>query len=637
MARCLNPRPGASHENPAQAASCRQCDFLVQGARIGSYEVISFIGTGTYGHVYQVREPAPLSRTLALKVLRVEQFNAKARESFFAEAQRIANLQHPNILPVYNFGQLADGRPYLVMEYAPRTILDLFMKPDGSRRLAFPEELIPYLEQAASALFYIHENGLIHQDVKPGNLLIGRNGQILLSDFGATFYLGMQTHASLGEVTGTAPYMPVEQWQGNPRRHSDQYALAICVYELLTGRPPFVYKLLEQMWTAHMKEAPPPPSQWNPRIPPEVGAVLLRALSKNYLQRYRTITEFAESYAGAVQTAQQRYVCQRCKYQNRSGAQRCSACGADYDDRLCPFCDTPARFGQRCCANCGRLVNPPLLVPHSPLSGTTVRQGRYIIKHVLKQSEETKVLSAIAIDTQNHEKLVFLKRWECTDLPLGRRAKELVYYEKATAPLANFRHPLVPRALERFVEGKHYYLVLEYIQGESLEERLQKRLKAIAEQDVIGYMNNMLNILSALEQQAPPLRHYDISPANIIIESARKRAMLTGFQIPPPPPEQQDTLARHRTTQKIAISPYLPVQDAPYDQRTSIYMLAATMHHALTGYPPPHYPTYPAARTLNPAISPELEIILSRALAENRAFRYQTYADMQRDLRQLLR
>jgi len=573
---------------------------------------------------------------LALKVLRTDQFNEKGKDNFFDEAQRIAHLQHPNILPVYNFGQLEDGRPYLVMEYAPRTIHDLFRREDGSRRLAYAEELVPYLQQTASALFYIHENGLIHQDVKPGNLLIGRNGQILLADFGATFYLGMQTHASLGEVTGTAPYMPPEQWQGNPRRDSDQYALAVCIYELLAGRSPFAYKFIEQMWNAHLKEQPPAPQQWNPRIPVEVSAVLMRALAKDYRQRYRTIVEFAENYAGAVQTALQRYVCQRCGQQNRSGAHRCSACGTDYDDRCCPYCEAPVRFGQRCCSICGRLTIPPMMVAHSPLSGVSARQGRYIIKHVLKHTEETKVMTAIAIDTQANDQHVVLKRWECTDVPVARRARELVYYEKATEPLKRLHHPLVPDVLDRFVEGKHYYLVLKYIEGESLEELLQKLLRPLSEREVLGYMNNLLNILIALEQQRPPLRHYDISPANIIIENTRGRAMLTGFQIPAPPPEKLNLLSNQRTTRKIAVSPYVPVKDSPYDHRTCIYMLAASMHHVLTNCAPPHYPSFPAVRMLNPLISPELESILRHALMEDREARYQSYAEMQRDVKKLL-
>ncbi len=636
MARCLNPQAGGGHENSARAITCQRCDFLVQGAHIGIYEVVSFVGTGSYGNVYQVREPAPLSRIMALKVLRIDQFNEKGRDSFFDEAQRIANLQHPNILPVYNFGQLEDGRPYLVMEYAPRTIHDLFRKEDGNRRLAFAEELVPYLQQAAAALFYIHENGLIHQDVKPGNLLIGRNGQVLLADFGATFYLGMQTHASLGEVTGTAPYMPPEQWQGNPRRDSDQYALAVCIYELLAGRPPFAYKFIEQMWNAHLQEQPPAPQRWNPRIPVEVSAVLIRALAKDYRQRYRSIVEFAENYASAVQIALQRYVCQRCGHQNRSGAHRCSACGTDYDDRCCPYCEAPVRFGQRCCSICGRLTIPPIMLAHSPLSGVSTRQGRYIIKHVLKHTEETKVMTAIAIDTQAGDQKVVLKRWECSDVPVARRARELVYYEKATEPLTRFHHPLVPDVLDRFVEGKHYYQVLKYIDGESLEELLQKLLKPLSEREVLGYMNNLLNILMALEQQRPPLRHYDISPGNIIIENRRRRAMLTGFQIPPPAPEKLNVLSNHRTTRKIAISPYVPVKDTPYDHRTCIYMLAASMHHVLTNYAPPHYPSFPAVRMLNPLISPEFEAILARALMEDREARYRSYAEMQRDVKKLL-
>lgn len=641
MAHCLNPRTGGGHDNPDNAVCCQRCDFLVQGAHIGIYEVVSFIGAGSYGYVYKVREPIPLSRILALKVLRLDQFNEKAQASFFQEARRIATMQHPNILPVYNFGQLEENeQPYIVMEYAPQTILDLFRRSDGTKRLAFAEELVPYVRQTAEALHYVHNNGLIHQDVKPGNLLIGRNGQVLLSDFGTTFYLGMQTHASLGEVTGTAAYMPPEQWQGNPRRDSDQYALAICCYELLVGRPPFVYKRLEEMWNAHLKEPPPSPQQWNPRVPAEVAAVLLRALAKDYRQRYRSITEFADSYAEAVETALQRYVCYNCGQQNRSGAQRCSICGANNDNRYCAYCDAPVRFGQRCCTVCGRLTMPPTLVAHSPLVGVSVRQGRYTIKRVLKQSEDSRVMVAVAGDGQANEQPIMLKRWECADGPLANRAKDVAYYERATEPRARLRHPLVPAVLDRFAEGKHYYMALAYVDGESIEERLQRTLKPLPERDVVGYMNTLLNVLIALEQQKPPLRHYDISPANIIIESKRGRAILTGFQIPPAPSPVAHRMrsdgSRSRTTRKLSVSPYLPIQDKPYDQRTCIYALAATMHHALTNVAPPHYPSYPPVRMLNSSISPALETILSRALLEDANLRYQSYEAMKRDIQRLL-
>ena len=637
MARCLNPRSGGGHENPASAVCCQRCDFLIQGAHVGNYEVVAFIGAGTYGYVYKVREPMPLSRILALKVLRLDQFNEKAQASFFQEARRIANLHHPNILPVYNFGQIdGDGQPYFVMEYAPQTILDLFRKSDGSRRLAYAEELVPYIQQTADALYYIHSGGLIHQDVKPGNLLIGRGGHVLLSDFGTTFYLGMQTHASLGEVTGTAAYMPPEQWKGNPRRDSDQYALAICCYELLAGRPPFLHKRIEEMWNAHLKEVPPSPQHWNPRIPVEVSAVLMRALAKDYHQRYHSITDFADNYTSAVEIALQRYVCQQCGQQNRTGAQRCAFCGAEYDHRYCLYCDAPVRFGQRCCSICGRLTIPPMTVFHSPLVGVNLRQGRYSIKRVLKQTEETHVMTAVASDVGNNEQPVVLKRWECADSPLAQRAKDVAYYEHATESFAHLKHPLMPAVLDRFAEGRHYYMIMAYIDGESLAERLQKLLRPLAEQEVVSYMYSLLNILIALEQRQPPLRHYDISPATILLERKRGRVMLTGFQVSPPPSSARSAMARGHTTRKLAISPYLPIQDNPYDQRTCIYALAATMHHALTNIAPPHYPAFPPVRMLNPSISPALETILSRALVEDVVVRYQNYESLKKDLQRLL-
>lgn len=628
------------HENSDTAVRCRQCDFLVQGAHVGIYEVLSFIGAGSYGYVYKVREPLPLSRVLALKVLRTDQFNEKVQANFFQEARRIAAMHHPNILPIYSFGQVEGSQePYFVMEYAPQTLLDLFRKPDGSRRLAQAEELVPYVRQTADALHYVHMNGLIHQDVKPGNLLIGLNGQVLLSDFGTTFYLGTQTHASLGEVTGTAAYMPPEQWQGNPRRDSDQYALAVCCYELLTGHPPFLYKRLEEMWNAHMREPVPSPLQWNARVPAEVVAVLLRATAKDYRQRYHNICEFADSYVQAVQIALQRYVCQECGQQNRTGAQLCAFCGAEYDGRCCLSCDAPIRFGQRCCHVCGCLTIRPGSEVRSPLEGVSVHQGRYTIKRVLKRTEETRSMVAIASDAQGDDHLVVLKRWECNETPVDRE-KDSAYYEQATEPLARLRHPLIPRVLERFTEGRHYYMVLEYIEGESLEERLQKLLRPLPERLVLVCMNTLLNILMALERHHPSLRQYDISPRDILIEKARGRVILTGLHIPPPPtqpsPHVKTKGRSHRTTRQLAISPYLPIQDTPYDQRTSIYALAATMHHVLTNVAPPHFPSYPPVRLLNPDVSPALETILSRALVEDNRVRYQSYQAMKKDLQLLL-
>lgn len=599
-------------------------------AHISIYKVVSFLGEGTYGQVYEVRETTHLGRTLALKVLRLNQFTDKPLARFFEEAERIAKLQHPYVLPIYNFGQLEDGRPYYVMELAPKTIKDLFRK-----RQALAEELVPYLQQTAEVLYYIHylPEGIIHQDIKPGNLLIGRDGKVRLSDFGTTLDLGSLTHKSIGESMGSGGYMSPEQWKGKPRRDSDQYALAITCYQLLTGHLPFEYPSLEQLMDAHLTQQRPSPLQWNSRIPVEVAAVLLRAMAIDYRYRYHSVLEFAESYKNAVELVLKRYVCQQCENQNPSSAQECSFCGTKNDNRCCPYCYTTGRLGQRCCARCGRLTTTPITTLHNPFLGLGIQQGRYVFKRILKNSEETKVIVAVASDTQAQGQKVVLKRWECNP---ARYAQELVHYASKVELLTHLQHPLMPRVLDCFPDETFYYLVMTYIDGETLEERLQKQLRPLPEREVINYMINLVNILLALEQQQPPLRHYDISPGNIIIESTKGRACLTGFRIPPPP--TQAGFRKSSITKNIALSPYLPVLDTPnYDQRTCIYMLAASMHHALTNFPPPHYPEFPPISSLNPTITPAFEMVLSRALKEKPEERYQSYIEMQKDAIGLLK
>ena len=170
-----------------------------------------------------------------------------------------------------------------------------------------------------------------------------------------------------------------------------------------------------------------------------------------------------------------------------------------------------------------------------------------------------------------------------------------------------------------------------------MAERLQKLLHPLPEREIISYLNTLLNILIALEQQHPPLRHFDISPANILIENKRGRVLLTGLQVPPPPaPPIRQQGAGKRTTRKLKVSPYQPLEDKVFDQRSCMDALAASMHHALTNVAPPHYPDYPPVRQLNPAVSPALEAIIGRALLEDASARYQTYGAFKQDLQRLL-
>jgi serine/threonine protein kinase/N-acetylneuraminic acid mutarotase len=165
-----------------------------------------------------------------------------------------------------------------------------------------PQQVLPYLEEAAEALYYAHQRGLIHLDVKPANLLLDAQGRLLLADFGVSVLLEGYTHASLHYYVGTPLYTAPEQWLEQPRPASDQYALAVTCYQLLTGRPPFTGNLYAVMH-GHLQAPPPPMSDLNPLIPAQIEGVLQRALAKDPAARYPDVLAFACAYREALESA----------------------------------------------------------------------------------------------------------------------------------------------------------------------------------------------------------------------------------------------------------------------------------------------------------------------------------------------
>jgi serine/threonine protein kinase/N-acetylneuraminic acid mutarotase len=164
------------------------------------------------------------------------------------------------------------------------------------------QQVLGYLEEAASALSYAHQRGLIHLDVKPANLLLDAEGRLLLADFGVSVLLEGYTHASLHYYVGTPLYTAPEQWLEQPRTASDQYALAVTCYQLLTGRAPFTGNLYAVMH-GHLQATPPPMYEFNPLIPAQIEVVLRRALAKDPVDRYPDILAFARAFREAVETA----------------------------------------------------------------------------------------------------------------------------------------------------------------------------------------------------------------------------------------------------------------------------------------------------------------------------------------------
>lgn len=264
-------------------------------AQLGNYRLIRRIGQGGFARVYLGRH-IHLKSSVALKVLQLRLDSEELVNRFRQEAQTIAELVHPNIVRVLDF-DVQDDLAFLVMDYAPF----------GSLRKQYPQgtvvplpAIVSYVRQMTSALSYAHQHRVIHRDVKPENMLVGRDFSILLSDFGLALLAEHSPSSQpTQEAAGTIAYIAPEQIRGKPRLASDQYSLAVMVYEWLCGRRPFTGTMTE-VAAKHLSAPPPPLSIFAPTISPDLEQVVLKALAKEPARRFPTVLDFAEALEDAA-------------------------------------------------------------------------------------------------------------------------------------------------------------------------------------------------------------------------------------------------------------------------------------------------------------------------------------------------
>jgi hypothetical protein len=273
-------------------------DFV--GKKLGNYEIVELIGRGGMAAVYKGFQPS-MNRTVAVKVL-APQFSAD--ESFIRrfknEAQTIAQLEHKHILPVYDFGE-EGGVLFIVMRYLEGGVLEDLITPEGMELT----EVYKYFSQIASALHYAHGKGVVHRDLKPSNVMVDAQGDSFLMDFGiAKVLAGAEKLTGTGGVVGTPTYMAPEQCAGQEAdSRMDVYALGVMLFEMLTGKPPFMADNPMALMLRHVNDPAPAPSEFKPGLSPAIDAVVLRALTKRPEERYQTVAEFAEAFRDAVLTA----------------------------------------------------------------------------------------------------------------------------------------------------------------------------------------------------------------------------------------------------------------------------------------------------------------------------------------------
>ncbi len=301
---CIN-----QHSNPPGRRWCTSCESLVAGTLINNeYEIISYLRQGSMGIVYLAHQHSLNDRKIVIKVLR-SLISPEYVEDFKREAGMLASLTHPYILPIYGYGFVEERRvgssayaPYLVLPYAEHGSLFEIFKREGNH--PWPLDRVgSIVEDAADALDYAHGRGVIHRDIKPANLLQMGN-HVVLADFGMAALLETsKSHLTVG-LAGSPAFMAPEVWQFRPGRYSDQYALAVTCFCLLTAQYPWRTgpRSSASTWSRlHQHVAPYALYMLRPDLPREVSFVLDRALQKEPHARYPTAQAFARDLKIATQ------------------------------------------------------------------------------------------------------------------------------------------------------------------------------------------------------------------------------------------------------------------------------------------------------------------------------------------------
>ncbi|MCY3018185.1 MAG: serine/threonine-protein kinase [Planctomycetota bacterium] len=301
LAETIAQRPGVSAPLPTAVVS--ETIGLEPAAKetgtprhFARYEIIREIGRGAFGIVYRARDPQ-LGRDVALKVLIAgEQASESLIKRFHAEAQAAAKLRHPNIVPIHDVG-IHDGKHYFTADFIEGATLEKLLKEKLPTT-----QIVRLMTEIASAIQHAHEHGIVHRDIKPGNVLIDASGRAMVTDFGLARNVEVESSLTRsGDVVGTPAYMSPEQAAGRVaevEERSDVYALGVLLYEMLTGHPPFQSNSLVALLRAVIEDEPVSPRTLNPKADRDLETICLKCLEKEKARRYRTAAALVEDLNG---------------------------------------------------------------------------------------------------------------------------------------------------------------------------------------------------------------------------------------------------------------------------------------------------------------------------------------------------
>jgi serine/threonine protein kinase len=326
--------------------------------KFGNYEIVKKLGHGGMGVVYLGKDPR-LNRFVAIKSLLVEDSTGEKSKRFFREANAMARLHHPNVIQVYDIGQ-EGNTPFFVMEFIEGQTLDKKIPIQGMP----VGEALQLMATVADTIGYIHEQKIIHRDLKPANIMIDKNNNIKVMDFGLTKASEGSKLSQDGLAVGTLGYIAPEQYDGNAEERSDVYALGIILYQLLTGVLPFEGESLSSVLWKQLQAPAIPPSQRNPEIPKDVDTIVLRAFEYDKEHRYASAKNMA--------TDIRRYL----------NGESLMAHPVRFHERLCRTCRRSPKVSALMagCLILAGLGLATLLMPHASLSDLLKEQEQMVAR-----------------------------------------------------------------------------------------------------------------------------------------------------------------------------------------------------------------------------------------------------------------
>ena len=263
---------------------------LSVNSTIGEYRITGFLGAGGMGEVYQA-EHSRLGRAAAVKVLTHTTGSDGLLERFFNEARIQSSLRHPNVATLYDFTEV-QGQPCIIMEYIDGQTLSERIRPSGPMPLA---EIVYVFQAIVEAIAYIHDNGVVHRDIKSNNIKVSSSGEVKLLDFGIAKSEASQQLTATGSVIGTLEYLSPEQLMGGVAdARADIWALGVLLYEMSVGRVPFEAITIGELCRKIQKVEYTPAAVLNPAVPREVATIINRCLRKNPTDRYRGARDLLE-------------------------------------------------------------------------------------------------------------------------------------------------------------------------------------------------------------------------------------------------------------------------------------------------------------------------------------------------------